>query len=137
MAQPEADYKGRLDNLAQDLESFMDDVDEESEDESSARAEYLSFLRQIIEVVHEAQATNSPDLHDLVKQADGILNQGIKFGYGDEEHGNYGLYGESCIPSFAHRDDVAPLLQEQYKEGEARTSFMKFLKSFFLLKSNF
>ncbi|KDR76362.1 hypothetical protein GALMADRAFT_247801 [Galerina marginata CBS 339.88] len=119
-----ADYQQRISDLSEDLDSFIEDHEDnapEYQHEVEAYNQgFLDILSGIVGVVRQAITVNLDDssLSALIKQADQVFNNAITFAYQE-----MGPYSESHIPSFAHNEGTTPLLVDKQTDAESSHGF--------------
>lgn len=125
-------FEDRIQELVENIEQSAEDYNENppySQDEHSEFCQdgLIDPLYQMAEILREAEAAAYPKLAELIEQTDIIFNRTLNWAHGDtavlenyddedEDDGDdanaSGPYSESCMPSFAHGSENAPLLKD-------------------------
>ena len=129
-------FEDRIQELVEIIEQSAEEYNEnppysQDEEHEFCQDGLIDPLSQMAEILREAEAAAYPKLAELIEQTDIIFNRTLNWAHGDtavleyyddedededEDDGDdanaSGPYSESCMPSFAHGSENAPLLKD-------------------------
>ncbi|KAG9082198.1 hypothetical protein FRC06_005172 [Ceratobasidium sp. 370] len=114
MALPEA-LESRFTRLRERLGKFVDNPipeDTELDDRAykSREKKFLKIFSDTCALVREQTSNQSPHLSEIVENAQGILNEGVEYAYGDSQMFDF-------LPSWAHDDAAGQPLVKDHSEA--------------------
>ena len=113
--QMSTDYLSRLSQIQAKLTGYA----QQRRSRRDEQFHHIPFdsLKQIIEVVDDAQRAADSDVPEILKQAEALMNQGVKLAY-KRPTASYGRRNEG-LDSYAHSDE-RPLAAPMQEDGNVK-----------------